>query len=407
MAMARSTGIIEGSLIHPKSGMKAYRIILSLMFLLLIPNHGFSQTSPPISSQSETLDYLREIDTLVRSGQYDLALERLHSHRHLLESRGEICSALAMDTWVAKVVALQNNLAPAISSLKHTKGLAKQYDCSTESFAFKNLDKALTALECHLKALDLYARKEFHEALATLAAAKDIWLEIEDQGLAIWATYMMAACYFDGGEYGEALSYFKQVLESPVSTENPPLRALTFGAIGSCYGLLGEHEKAQDFLENSLQEAKKIAIGPSTEKLLNLLVGSALYKVPYEYEMKGRYRKALLYYDYQLRYLDLTGGLNLKYAVLHRMGDIHLRLLQVEKGVECFSQMFDISQSTNDLMMQEFSLCGIATAHQVISEWEKSNQFFNRALELNPVTENLAARSMILEGLGTNYTYIG
>jgi len=389
--------------------MKPLKFILPIFCILFIFNYSYAQISrqPKVDSNIEAVKLFERAKKYFSHGEIDLSLLNLQLARKSFNSSKDMCSALSIDTWIAKINVFQGEYQLAISLLENTKSLLKSYDCLIETSDFKDLDELLDGLYYHSKGMDLVSQSKTHDVLISLEKARNIYQELGEEELQGLVIYQEGQAYRDSEEYEKALLRFKRVLQLSDSLDHLGGKMAALGNIGYCYARRGEHEKAKDFLDDSLTYALKMNNGLFNSFLFDSFA-DLVSKIARIHESRGEYKKTLQYYDYSLKFYSFSDNAKLKKLILYQMGIIYQKLYQFEKSLDCYNQCLKITRSLKDMTIEEVDLLiMIAFSYQQMSQYERSNEYFNQALRLNRKTNNWDLAKNALFGLGINSLFNG
>ena len=396
--------------------MKYYKFILPLFFTLLIFTDVYSQSSQPLNvdKATEAQQYFEEGKKLISSREYESALEKLQLAKMAFEAAGDVCSALAVDTWMIKIAVYNNNFSPSLTNLKERKSLLERYKCSTDNLAFKNINTMLLALGNSVKAQELLmktksvdllissekAKQLLRDAIKFWEAARDIYRELNEEYMTFRCNFILGCSYLllDLGKHEKAFPCFNEMLQSIELKDFSFEKTTVLGNLGYLYSLKGEHEKAKFFLEDAWNQAQKIQEGNQWANNLLLLIPP----LALEYYTKGKYERALFYYDYTLKLSMMDKDINWQKTILPMIALCSQKLFKYEQSLDYLSQLLDISRSLHDINQEENSLFLIASVYQDMGEYEKSFEYYNRALEFNKKTNNKKMIIAYIEGLGMN-----
>jgi CHAT domain-containing protein/Tfp pilus assembly protein PilF len=383
------------------SSIKSVKFILPVLFLLFIFTNSYVQLNQQSygNSTTELSKVIEEVQNFIDLDEYDLALEKLQSSRENFKSAGNICAALAVDTWTAKIYAFTTNYQQAISLLKNTKYDLEQLNCSSEFLAFKDMEKVIIALDNNLEGVTFYTQNKTSDAIVYLLKARDTYHEIGEDGLAVLLTGEIGTYYLYAKSYEKAISYFQEALRVGESMDNALVKMLALGSIGCCYGLIGDHEKAKNFFEMSLDLTSKIKMTSYSKAFIDILSSIVNY-VANENVDRSRYLTALRYYEYALNFNRLTGNLKIRGAIHGLMGFIYSDLYQFNKSIEHHQQSLQIARDTKDFITEENDLSSIALDYKNIGEYDKAIEYYMQALKINKRTKDMVSKKGILEGLG-------
>jgi len=396
--------------------MKYCQLILPLAFTLLIFTDVYSQSSQPLNvdKATEAQQYFEEGKKLISSRKYESAVEKLQLAKKAFEAAGDVCSALAVDTWMIKIDVYNNHFSPSLTNLKERKSLLERYKCSTDNLAFKNIDAILLALEHSVKAQELSMKKKTFDSLESFEkvkellpdeirfweAARDIYRELNEEYMTFRCNFILGYGYLllDLEEHEKAFPCFNEMLQSPELKDFSFEKTTVLGSLGYLYGLKGEHEKAKIFLGDAWNQAQKIQ--ESNQWANNLLL--LIPPLALEYYTKGKYEIALFYYDYALKLSTMDKDINLEKTILPVIALCSQKLLKYEQSLDYLNRLFELSRSIQDINQEENSLFLIASVYQDMGEYEKSSEYYNHALGLNKKTNNKKLKIAYIEGLGMN-----
>ena len=371
------------------SSLKLSKFLLPVIFLIfLIPNSyaQFDQSSHE-NGTIKAQFFLEEGRKLYTHGEIDLALEKFQLGRKASKSSRDICTALAIDTWIVKIYIFQGEYQLGITLLNNASSLLKQKNCSTAILGFKDLDLALAGLDYHANGMKNLSQNNPNEALRLLEKAEEIYHELGETALEGLVIYEIGEVYRNIEEWNKALSYFNQVWQLSESLDNSIGKMLSLSNIGYCYVKIGQHDKVKSFIEDSWKYATAIDKSPFNIFLFSSLA-NLIFEMAHTYETRGMNRKAILYYDYANKFSNMTDDLDLKRLTLYQMGQIYKKLYQYEKSIDYYQQCLRITRLLKDNIGEEAFLIIIAFSYQYIGKYEKSTEIFNQALRKNIKTKN-------------------
>lgn len=385
------------------SSLKLTKFILPVLLLVFIIPNSYAQPNQSLYGNGTTKAqfFLEEGKKLYTRGEIDLALEKFQVGRKASKSSRDICTALAIDTWIVKIHIFLGEYQLGITLLNNARSLLKQNNCSTAILGFEDLDLALDSLDYHANGMKNLSQNNPNEALRLLEKARVIYHELGEPELEGLVIYEIGEVYQYVKEWEKALSSFNQVLQLSESLNHLVGKASAMCNISYCYAKLGQHDKAKSFIEDSWIYAATMRKSP-----FNILIFNSLFNLIREisltYETQGMYRKALLYYDYALKFNDMLDDLELKRSNLYQMGVIYQKLYQYDKSIDYYQQCLRITRTLKDIVGEESFLIIIAFSYQIIGKYEISNEYFNQALRLNKKTKNWDLAKNALFGLGLN-----
>ena len=140
--------------------LKFVKFILPVLFLVFLIPNSYAQLnqSSNVKSTTKAQLLLEEGEKLYTRGEIDLALEKFQLGRKASKSSRDICTALAIDSWIVKIHIFLGEYQLAISLLNDVRSLLKQKNCSTVILGFNDLDLALDSLRHHAKGMDLLSQ---------------------------------------------------------------------------------------------------------------------------------------------------------------------------------------------------------------------------------------------------------
>ena len=182
-------------------------------------------------------------------------------------------------------------------------------------------------------------------------------------------------------DYSLALHYYEQAFNYAERCYGPDHKAVAtcYGSMGVVYKTLGEHEKALDCLNKSLD----INIKTLGEK--NADVALSLNNLGSLYSEMGKYEEAL---DYHLKALEVRKQvLNINHPDIavsyNNIGLVYHHLNDFDKALDCYNMSLEILQQAYGPEHKEIATCrdNIGMVYKVRGEYEKSLDYLNKALE--------------------------
>jgi CHAT domain-containing protein/tetratricopeptide (TPR) repeat protein len=188
-------------------------------------------------------------------------------------------------------------------------------------------------------------------------------------------------------EYDRALALFREL-----KVTDGVVRVLN--GIGIAFHRVGDLNTSLPYLEQALEEADRsgdaVGVAQSSTNLANL------------YKDVGRYRDAIRAFLRSLELIQGKPGMDRQRAkILHNLGNVYYDQHDLELALSHHQQALALKQKAGvtpaDLSI---TVMGLGTDYQSMGEYEKSLQYFDRALQLTVDDSAGRGRSLVLYNYG-------
>jgi CHAT domain-containing protein/Tfp pilus assembly protein PilF len=197
-------------------------------------------------------------------------------------------------------------------------------------------------------------------------------------------SFAAALTYQDGIELYEqgtaaslqqAIVQWEAILPVWRDTGNRSKETLTLNWLGFVYNILGEKQKARDYLEQALPLARSIG-SPIGEASLLINLGSI-------YNELGDKQKALDYYQQSLPILQAIGDRRLEAITLSGIGLVYSDLGEPQQALDYYQQSLPIRREVGDRAGEATTLNNIGGVYDALGEKQNALDYYQQALILS------------------------
>jgi signal transduction histidine kinase/Tfp pilus assembly protein PilF len=173
------------------------------------------------------------------------------------------------------------------------------------------------------------------------------------------------------GKYPEALKCQLEALKLSDSLKLPGLTGNCYNNIGIVYSNMGNHAKAAEYYEKSLEIMKVYGDGPMLSQLIN--IGDALVS-------DRQYSKALEYNSRALKIIGQIKDSTYKHIVLFNIGDIYQRMGEHKAALKYLQEALDISIRIRDIDGVSFAYNSMAKVFLDKHQFDKTIYYGKKSL---------------------------
>jgi tetratricopeptide (TPR) repeat protein len=213
--------------------------------------------------------------------------------------------------------------------------------------------KTIDDLSAQLAEFDLRCAGQDYDTAA------DVLLDIDFDYLLLWGHYRV-------------MTELHERLQGKLN--DPKLKSLSAGSLGTMYYYLGDYQKAIEYHEQALVIAREI--GDWSEE------GADLGNLGIAYYYLGQVEEAIKYYDQALVISQKIGDRRGEGADYRNLGIAYNNLGQVEKAIEYYEQALVIAREIGDQRGEGADLGNLGVAYSDLGQVEKSIEYYEQALEI-------------------------
>lgn len=344
----------------------------------LSPRYAFCQATNPDSliyelrkAQTQTprnkklqLNLLNQIgEALLKEGSQD-ALKYIR--QALILSTQTKHKADKLQTQFVTGLFYQKNDAPqqAIKYFKAALEIAK-----VEKIHVRSADISLQLGSCY---------RSFNEIKSSLYhyfEAASFYRKIPDQIGYIEAINRVAGAFYDLNEYGNALKYFKDVMNTSRKIKNIRLLAVSLNNVGSTYNVLGSNEKAQVYLKEGLDLVN------DSPRLIRVK-GALLSSLGEVHFLQKKYDEALNRFNQAWDIASKIENQHLKIIVSRNLAKVYVQKNDFKNALDYQKKSLKAAQKDNNLYQLQINYELIASIYKASKDFENAFFYYDKYHQL-------------------------
>ncbi len=173
---------------------------------------------------------------------------------------------------------------------------------------------------------------------------------------------------------------------------------------GMIYCLNRQYDKALDTYNdilnyfNNVQDTIEVAA-------LNRNIGDVYYRqAHFEDALKSYLKSEHIFQDYFKNHKDISLSIEENYgATLNNIGNIYLRLDDLQKSVTFFEKALEIQKKTGDKYSEAAAYTNIGNIYHYMQEYDKCLEFYYSGLDCAEALENYSLIANICQNIGATY----
>ncbi len=297
---------------------------------------------------------------LVQSGQFELALEILHSISSEAVTEGNVFAYTSALYQEAQIANIRGDYHQTIALNKKAMALIEnQQFTELEAFCYQQLGVAYVRLGKTEEATAV-----LNKALARFQQLKQPYCEAE-------IFHILSIQAYQLGQYEESLSTLQKSLTRHKSLAGSANIAMTLNSMGLVSNDMGDYDAAEKYYREALEVQQNTANNQEKSKILHNLGLLAQHRRHFE--------KAEQYYQ---RALSLVPASSQSAVTLGNLGDIAFFTGNYALAKKRYAQGLAKREALQDTRGIIWSCCCNAVTANILGEYEKGQQFSERAIQL-------------------------
>lgn len=209
----------------------------------------------------------------------------------------------------------------------------------------------------------------------------------------------IAEVELESGDWKRSFKNFERAIRISEALDDTTGMAEGYRGLAWLSAELGQHDKALEYGERCLKEAKR-----SNNTYLQ---GKVLLDLGNSFNIRNDTEKALQYYDDALNVLDHTKHLDQLSRVYNNTGDIYMKMRQYDQAKDCFMNCLEIARVTGDgrrlsYGMTNLGLClgSLGQAKEGLDYLNKAEAIFTRSGDKYGITIVNISTALVLRNSG-------
>jgi CHAT domain-containing protein/Tfp pilus assembly protein PilF len=259
-----------------------------------------------------------------------------------------------------------------------------------------------TADRIYQEAEKLYDRgtaAAFKSAIAKYEEALKLYRETGDRAKQAVSLNSIGLVYSILGEQQKALEYLNQSLALSQAVGDRKQVAITISNFGFVYLKLGEKQTALDYFKQSLPLAR--AAGDRSGE------ATTLSNIGIVYSDLGEKQTALEYYNQSLRLTREVGDRRGEAIILNNLGKVYSDLGEQQKALEHYNRSLPLSRKLGDKSQEATTLNNMAVVYLALGETQKALEYFSQSLSLIKTLGDRNSEAVTLSNIGKLYSDLG
>jgi tetratricopeptide (TPR) repeat protein len=223
--------------------------------------------------------------------------------------------------------------------------------------------------------------------------------KLNDPKLKSLSAGSLGTTYYSLGDYKKAIEYYEQALVIAHEIGNRRGEGAWLGNLGSAYRDLGQVEKAIEYYKQALVIAREI--GDRSGE------GADLANLGVAYSDLGQVEKAIEYYKQALIIAREIGDLSGEGADLANLGVAYSDLGQVQSAKAYHKQALEIAQEIGHRHLEANELVNTGDMFSEISEFDNAVKFYNQAIAIADEIKNVQPQNETRWGLALSQLFSG
>jgi CHAT domain-containing protein/Tfp pilus assembly protein PilF len=239
----------------------------------------------------------------------------------------------------------------------------------------------------------------FKSAIAKYEEALKLYRETGDRAKQAIALNSIGLVYSLLGEQQKALEYLNQSLPLSQAAGDRKQVASTISNFGFVYLQLGEKQKALDYFKQSLPLAR--AAGDRSGE------ATTLTNIGKVYSDLGEKQQALKYYSQSLPLTREVGDRRGEAIIFNNIGKVYSDLGEQQKALENYNRSLPLSREFGDRSQESTTLNNMAVVYLAVGEQQKALDYFTQSLALSRTVGDRSGEAVILSNIGKIYSNLG
>ena len=273
----------------------------------------------------------------------------------------------------------------------------KLNDTDGEKQLNAEFEKAATAyIELGVNLFKTGEEKSHHQALDAFAAARKMFLALEDRPNEMLTLIFMGRINKDLGDQRKALDYYNQALPLAKAENDKLSEGTILNNIGSVYGSWDAKQKALDYYNQAL--ARLIEAGDREVE------SSALNNIGKIYSDWGNNQKAL---DYFMLALPLTKMAEDRASVLNNIGTVYDDLGDKQIAFDYYMQALPLRREAKDKVGEVVTLTNLGSLNSDLGEHQIALNYYQQTLPLLELVGDKPGIARTFNNIGKVYDDLG
>lgn len=232
---------------------------------------------------------------------------------------------------------------------------------------------------------------DIDSAIEAVEGVYQIGIETSDT-LAINSALDYLGLFMDRkGKYKKGIEYYKRSADLKKQTGDSSL-SWTYGEMGYCYMILGQYQKAKEYMQLGIEIAHKYG------QMMDVGLGS--FRLGNIYHRSGDLMNAMDLYEKALHIGDSINDLFIIYQPLANLSDIQLYLKNNDKALALAERALVVADSLDDKRQISDANSRLGDCYKLSGEHKKAQSNYFIALEVSQSIEDLRGMQNSFKKLG-------
>ena len=253
--------------------------------------------------------------------------------------------------------------------------------------------------ELRFQADQYKAQKQYPQYINTLFQLKRHYEEVEDFSSLAYILSEIGDVYYQWGVYEKAVDYYERASDPSYAQYLSATDQRTIAVKNAdAHRLLGSYSKAQTLYEALYKKWSEVWSEKEKLNIVNQL--ASILKKTERYNEAIVYEKKVL--EFQLTFRDST---EIAHAY-NNLGATFKKLKRNSEALSCFQKAFDYYPSSSSKQNLAIILLNLGIAHQAEGDYNKANDYFSQALELNKKQNNQEETARTYNYIASNHLFL-
>jgi CHAT domain-containing protein/tetratricopeptide (TPR) repeat protein len=253
------------------------------------------------------------------------------------------------------------------------------------------------------EALQLYESKQYEQSMEIYSQALALYRELADTAGEVRSLIGQAWCLFRLGDVGNAYLLFEEARATAESARLLEEAGEAYNGIARCfreYGVnlrrLGRLDEAAEYMQAAIDTCA-VALERFREAADEEGQGKVLVNLGSCYGVLGDHETAIAYYEDALSFLSECGD---RADVLLALGQLYALRLDFQRALDCHSKAGVLYRTVGNLPGEAASAYHVGYCAMRLADYQIALRFSEQALEIYTQLEHLEGKAMSLNNIG-------
>ncbi|WP_286396727.1 CHAT domain-containing protein [Pseudanabaena mucicola] len=275
-------------------------------------------------------------------------------------------------------------------------------------------DRKAEAERLSQQGIKLYQASHYQEAIQVFESALGIYRDIKDHKGEAASLVRLGATYRSLGQPQRTIEYYQQSLAVQKQIGDRTGEAISLISLGAAYKNLGQYQRAIEYLQQSLAVFKQSGASACTSRsksadCLDARKGEAasIGHLAEAYNGLRQHQRAIEYLQQSLAIEKQIGDRNGEAAFLNDLGNAYKNFGQYQKAINLFQQSLAIYKQVGDLKGEAASLNNLGATYRNLGQYQKAIDFSLQSLAIRKQIGDRYGEATSLNELAAEYYNLG